>query len=52
MQTENRRTPLQMALTASEWFGISMLELGNRMGWKEYIVQHLSLLLLYIMLFL
>ena len=26
--------PLQMALTASEQFGISMLELGKRMGWK------------------
>ena len=26
--------PLQMTLTASEQFGISMLELGKRMGWK------------------
>lgn len=32
MQTENRWTPLQMALTASERFGISMLGLGKRMG--------------------
>ena len=43
--------PLQMALTASEQFGISMLELGKRMGWTSYIVQRLSLLL-YIRLFL
>ena len=40
-----------MALTASEQFGISMLKLGKRMGWKKYIVQRLSLLL-YIMFFL
>ena len=32
IQIENRRTPLQMALIASERFGISMLELGKRMG--------------------
>lgn len=26
--------PLQMTLAASEQFGISILELGKRMGWK------------------